>query len=129
VSHWIDQGIPRVKVKTSRHPDQDVERLGAVRAAIGDAPLLMTDANGALTRKQALHWAHRFRNEWAVGWMEEPVPSADVEGLRLLRDHGPPGLDIAAGEYGFVARDFRTLLEAGAVDCLQADVTRCGGIS
>lgn len=50
-----------------------------------------------------------------------------MNGLRLLRDHGPPGLDIAAGEYGFLLPDFTTL--AGPVDCLHADVTRCGGIT
>ena len=126
---WVEQGIPRVKLKTSRHPDQDPDRLSAIRAAVGDEPLLMTDANGALTRKEALYWAQRFRDDWNVAWFEEPVSSADFEGLHLLRDHGPAGLDIAAGEYAFVARDFLNLLEAGAVDCLQADVTRCGGIT
>jgi L-alanine-DL-glutamate epimerase-like enolase superfamily enzyme len=57
------------------------------------------------------------------------VSSADLEGLRLVRDRGPGGLDIAAGEYAFVSRDFLNLLAAAAVDCLQADVTRCGGIT
>ena len=60
-----------------------------------------------------------------MSWFEEPVSSDDVEGLRLLRDQGPPGLDIAAGEYGDIPVYFRHM--AGAVDCLQADVTRCGG--
>jgi L-alanine-DL-glutamate epimerase-like enolase superfamily enzyme len=129
LSGWIEQGIPRVKIKTSRHPDQDPERLSRCRAEIGDAPALMTDANGALTRKEALYWARRFRGDWAVAWFEEPVSSDDREGLRLLRDRGPAGMDIAAGEYGFVLRDFADLLQAGAVDCLQADVTRCGGIT
>lgn len=129
VAGWVEEGIPRVKIKTSRYPGQDPERLAACREAIGPGPVLMTDANGGLARKEALYWAHRFREEWAVAWLEEPVSSDDREGLRLLRDQGPPGLDIAAGEYGFVLRDFVDLLAAGAVDCLQADVTRCGGIT
>lgn len=129
VARWAEQGIPRIKIKTSRYPDQDPQRLAACRSAIGDEPVLMVDANGALTRKEALYWAGRFRNEWNVAWFEEPVSSDDREGLRLLRDQGPPGLDIAAGEYGFILRDFVDLLQAGAVDCLQADVTRCGGIT
>ena len=129
VSGWVDQGITHVKIKTSRNPEQDPERLAVCRSAIGDAPMLMTDANGALARKDALRWAHRFADEWNVAWLEEPVSSDDREGLRLVRDHGPPGLEVAAGEYGFVLRDFVDLLEAGAVDCLQADVTRCGGIT
>jgi L-alanine-DL-glutamate epimerase-like enolase superfamily enzyme len=126
---WVERGIPRVKIKTSRHPDEDPKRLAAVRDAIGEEPVIFVDANGALTRKEALHWAWRFRDEWQVAWFEEPVSSMDREGLRLLRDHGPPGLDITAGEYGWVLRDFVDLLQAGAVDCLQADVTRCGGIT
>lgn len=129
VSGWAEHGIPRVKIKTSRHPEQDGARLLKCREAIGDQPGLLTDANGALTRKAALYWVTRFREEWGVEWMEEPVSSDDREGLRLLRDQGPPGLEIAAGEYGYVLRDFADLLRAGAVDCLQADVTRCGGIT
>ncbi|HEX6471773.1 MAG TPA: enolase C-terminal domain-like protein [Streptosporangiaceae bacterium] len=126
---WVEQGIPRVKLKTSRDPSSDPERLSAVRKAIGPEPALYADANGALSRKQALYWARRFAGEWDVGWFEEPVSSDDLTGLRLLRDAGPDGMDIAAGEYGFVLRDFRGLLAAEAVDCLQADVTRCGGIT
>lgn len=127
VSSWVGEGIPRVKIKTSRDPQADPERLSAVRKEIGEGPQLFTDANGALTRKSALYWALRFAAEWGVGWLEEPVSSQDVDGLRLLRDRGPAGLDIAAGEYGYMLPDFAAL--AGAVDCLQADVTRCGGIT
>ena len=62
-------------------------------------------------------------------WFEEPVSSDDLEGLRLIRDLGPAGMEIAAGEYGYDLFYFRRMLEAGAVDVLQADVTRCGGIT
>jgi L-alanine-DL-glutamate epimerase-like enolase superfamily enzyme len=124
---WVEQGIPRVKMKVSREPERDPERLDAARQAIGDATELYVDSNGALTRKQALRWAERFAREWGVTWYEEPVSSADFEGLRLLRDRA--GLDIAAGEYAYVPADFRNLVANGCVDCLQADVTRCGGIT
>jgi L-alanine-DL-glutamate epimerase-like enolase superfamily enzyme len=126
---WVADGIPRVKMKLGRDPSSDPARLDAARSAIGDEAELFVDANGAFTGKQALGWANRYRREWGVSWFEEPVSSADFAGLRLLRDEGPRGLDIAAGEYGYVLADFRNLLEAGAVDCLQADVTRCGGIT
>jgi L-alanine-DL-glutamate epimerase-like enolase superfamily enzyme len=129
LSGWVEQGIERVKLKTSRHPEEDPKRLQAVREAIGEGPAILTDANGALTRKDALYWAERFRADWGVVWFEEPVPSADFEGLRLLRERGPGGLDVAAGEYAFVAADVRNLLAGGCVDCLQLDVTRCGGIT
>jgi L-alanine-DL-glutamate epimerase-like enolase superfamily enzyme len=126
---WVEQGIPRVKIKTSRHPDEDPARLDACRKAIGADTELMTDANGAMGRKQALYWAHRFHGDFGVTWFEEPVSSDDRVGLREVRDHGPPGLDIAAGEYGYLLGDFAELLQARSVDCLQADVTRCGGIT
>jgi len=126
---WVGQGIPRVKIKVSREPARDAERLDTARQAIGDETELYVDSNGGLERKQALAWAVRFRREWGVAWYEEPVSSADLEGLRLLRDRAPAGLEIAAGEYAYVPADFRNLVAGGCVDCLQADVTRCGGIT
>ncbi|MGW2486428.1 enolase C-terminal domain-like protein [Streptomyces sp. NPDC001606] len=129
LSGWVEQGIPRVKIKTSRRPDRDPERLAAARTAIGDGPELFTDANGALGRKEALYWARRFHEEWDVRWLEEPVSSADLTGLRMLREHGPGRLEIAAGEYAYTTRDFTNLVQGPAVDCLQADVTRCGGVT
>jgi L-alanine-DL-glutamate epimerase-like enolase superfamily enzyme len=122
---WVAGGIPRVKMKVGRNPDEDPVRLDAVRVAIGDAPALFVDANGAYDRDDAVEWANRYAQEWAVSWFEEPVSSADFAGLRLVREQAP--LDVAAGEYGFVPADFRNLLEAQAVDCLQIDATRCGG--
>jgi L-alanine-DL-glutamate epimerase-like enolase superfamily enzyme len=57
------------------------------------------------------------------------VSSDDLEGLKLLRDRGPAGMNIAAGEYGYDLPYFRRMLEAGAVDVLQADASRCGGVT
>jgi L-alanine-DL-glutamate epimerase-like enolase superfamily enzyme len=86
------------------------------------------DANGAYTRKQALAFAEAFA-QYDVRWFEEPVPSDDLEGLRLIRDCAPSGMNIAAGEYGYDSTYFRRMLEAGAVDVLQADATRCAGVT
>ncbi|HEY1370551.1 MAG TPA: enolase C-terminal domain-like protein [Gaiellaceae bacterium] len=122
---WVGDGIPRVKTKLGRDPEADPMRLDAIRDAIGADAELYVDANGAFSRKQALAWAERYAAEWRVTWFEEPVSSEDVEGLRLLRDEGPAGLAVAAGEYGDTLPSFRRL--APVVDCLQADVTRCGG--
>ncbi|SEG84882.1 L-alanine-DL-glutamate epimerase [Thermomonospora echinospora] len=128
LSGWAEQGIGRVKMKIGRDPAADRARVTAARSAIGDDIELMVDANGGYRRKQALAWARWFGG-MGVTWLEEPVSSDDLAGLRLLRDTGPPGMDIAAGEYGDALPYFRRMLEAGAVDCLQADVTRCGGIT
>ena len=124
---WAEAGIPRVKMKVGRDYERDPARLDAAREAIGDDVELFVDANGAFARKEALAWAGRYASSWNVTWFEEPVSSADFEGLRLLRDEGPPGLEIAAGEYAYVPADFRNIVSC--VDCLQADVTRCGGIT
>ena len=128
VAAWADAGIDQVKIKVGRTPRDDVARVDAARRAIGFDIDLFVDANGAYAPKQALAMAEQFAR-YGVGWFEEPVPSDDLEGLRLLRDRGPAGMEFAAGEYGYDARYFRRLLQAGAVDVLQADVTRCLGIS
>lgn len=125
---WVEEGIPRVKMKIGREPERDLERVGAAREAIGEQAQLFVDANGAYSRKQALEFAWAF-SDLDVSWFEEPVSSDDLEGLRLIRDDGPPGMDIAAGEYGYDETYFRRMLDAGAVDVLQADATRCAGIT
>jgi L-alanine-DL-glutamate epimerase-like enolase superfamily enzyme len=122
---WVADGIPCVKMKLGRKPAEDPARLDAVRAAIGDEAELFVDANGAFDRDEAVEWAKRYAQQWGVTWFEEPVSSADFAGLRLVREQA--ALDVAAGEYAFVPADFRNLLEAQAVDCLQIDVTRGGG--
>ncbi|MFL5919293.1 MAG: enolase C-terminal domain-like protein [Gaiellaceae bacterium] len=122
---WVAQGIPRVKMKLGRSPEDDPARLDAARGAIGDATELYVDANGSFDRDDGLDWARRYAREWGVTWFEEPVSSADFAGLRYIKENAP--LDVAAGEYAYVPADFRNLLDARAIDCLQVDVTRCGG--
>src|SRR5205085_5374673 len=79
-------------------------------------------------RKQALALADGFA-DLGVSWFEEPVSSDDLEGWRLLRDRSRAPMDIAAGEYGYDLVYFRRMLDAGAVDVLQVDATRCAGIT
>jgi L-alanine-DL-glutamate epimerase-like enolase superfamily enzyme len=123
---WAQAGIPRVKLKVGRDPDRDEHRVDVARDAVGGDVELMVDANGAYDRKQALLWAERFVAR-GVTWLEEPVSSDDVQGMALVRARAPAGLDIAAGEY--IWREADALPLAGAVDVLQVDVTRCGGIT
>jgi L-alanine-DL-glutamate epimerase-like enolase superfamily enzyme len=124
---WAEQGIPRVKMKVGREPERDRERVRAAREAIGDDVELFVDANGALSRERALEWCRIYGDEFGVKWFEEPVSSDDLEGLRYMRENSPPGIEIAAGEYGDLLPYFERM--APCVDCLQADVTRCGGIT
>ncbi len=128
LGQWAEQGFRAVKMKVGTRPEEDLARVVAARRAIGESVALYVDANGAYSRKQALAFAHRFAGV-DVAWFEEPVSSDDLEGLRLIRDAAPPGVDVAAGEYGYDLVYFRRMLEAGAVDVLQADATRCAGAS
>ena len=131
LSGWVDQGIPRVKMKigTDRGASwqQDIKRVSAVREAIGADAELYVDANGAYDRTQARRLGLLFAQEFAVTWFEEPVSSDDLQGLAQLREALP--LDVTAGEYGYDLVYFEDMLKAGAVDVLQADVGRCAGIT
>jgi len=125
---WVESGIRSVKMKVGREPELDPARVAAARDEIGPNADLMVDANGAYSLPQALGLAERFAEE-RVSWLEEPLSSDDLEGLAELRGRMPAGMALAAGEYIWSALDAQRLLEAGAVDVLQADVTRCGGIT
>jgi L-alanine-DL-glutamate epimerase-like enolase superfamily enzyme len=128
LSGWAEQGIGRVKMKVGSDPGADPDRVRAAREAVGPDVELMVDGNGAWTPDQALVMAERFAED-DVRWFEEPVSSDDVEGLRRVRDRAPAGMAVAAGEYVTDAYGFRRLLAAQAVDVLQGDATRCGGIT
>ena len=123
---WAEMGIPRVKIKVGREPERDPHRLRVARDAIGADTALFVDANGAFTPHEALGWARRYL-DFGVTYFEEPVTSEDRAGLRRVRDEAPGGLAIAAGEYGWTLPELAET--AACVDILQADVTRCGGIT
>ena len=125
---WADEGLMCVKMKIGTHPEQDVTRVCAVQKALRGKAQLYIDANGAYDRQQALHKSEQF-GELGVTWFEEPVTSDDRIGLHLLVERSPAVMKIAAGEYNYTLDDARLLIEAQAVDVLQTDVTRCGGIS
>jgi len=125
---WATQGIGAVKMKIGRDPQRDRKRVEVARTAIGPETRLYVDANGAYSPRHALGQIAMLA-EHDVRWFEEPVTSDDREGLRFVREHATPMMDIAAGEYGYTPFYFREMLEEGAVDVLQADITRCGGVT
>jgi L-alanine-DL-glutamate epimerase-like enolase superfamily enzyme len=126
---WVRAGMRSVKIKVGRDPEADPARVEIVREEIGPDVELMVDANGAYgSVAEALEHAARFR-ELGVVWLEEPLPNDDLAGLREVHRGRPPGIEIAGGEYNWSLFDAERLLSAGAVDVLQSDVTRCGGVT
>jgi len=128
VSNWAEEGFSCVKMKVGRDPHRDPHRIKEVQKALGGRAKLYVDANGAFHPKTALEKSREYADLGAV-WFEEPVSSDDRSGLNFVREHCPPRICVAAGEYAYVPDDFRLLIQAEAVDVLQADGTRCGGIS
>ncbi|MEZ7005283.1 enolase C-terminal domain-like protein [Streptomyces sp. AD55] len=127
---WSARGVDRVKIKVGeswgRREARDLHRARLARRTVGDAAELYVDANGGYTRKQAVRVAAALA-DLGIGWLEEPVSSDDLTGLRVVRD--AVAADVAAGEYGYDLPYLTRMAASGAVDCLQADVTRCGGVT
>src|SRR3954454_17297296 len=127
LTRWLEEGldIGRAKIKIGEswgtREQRDLSRVALARRVLGDRELY-GDANGASSAAQAIRLAAEFPD---VRWFEEPVSSDDLDGLRRVRDAVAP--DVTAGEYGYDLPCFARLIPV--VDCLQADVSRCGGIT
>ncbi|MFG2497726.1 enolase C-terminal domain-like protein [Streptomyces sp. NPDC048441] len=126
---WVHgQHIPRVKIRIGedwgRAASRDVQRVRAARDVIGTRAELYVDASGGYARKQAIR-VGQVLAEHGVGWFQEPVRAADLQGLALVRD--ALVCDVTAGAYGYELPYFARMIPA--VDCLQVDATRCGGLT
>jgi len=124
---WASQGFKSVKMKIGTGEDT-LQRVSAARKALPESCELYVDANGAYSRKQAFHRGEEFA-QLGITWFEEPVTSDDAIGLHLLVERFSPPLRVAAGEYIYTPDDAMKLLRNNAVDVLQTDATRCGGVS
>ncbi len=128
---WVEHDrIPRVKIKIGESwgtdERRDLHRIELARLIIGPETELYVDANGGYGAGQAVRVADQMA-DYGVSWFEEPVSSQDLAGLAAVRRQVRP--DVTAGEYSWSLADSARLIDAGAVDCLQLDVTRCGGIT
>lgn len=123
----VDRGWPGVKIKVGKpNAHEDVERLAAVRAAIGPSIHLMVDANQSMTYAEAKRRARLFE-QFDLFWFEEPLPAEDITGHALLA--ASTTLPIAVGESLYSPSHFREYLAAGACGIVQVDVARIGGIT
>jgi L-alanine-DL-glutamate epimerase-like enolase superfamily enzyme len=125
--HSIAQGWPGVKLKVGKpSPFEDLERLRAVREAVGPHVRIMVDANQSLTYPEAKRRARLFE-DIDLFWFEEPLPAEDIgEHARLAASTSVP---IAVGESLYAPSHFREYLASGGAGIVQPDVARIGGIT
>jgi L-alanine-DL-glutamate epimerase-like enolase superfamily enzyme len=127
VSRWVAAGHSRVKIKVGLPSlDEDLARVAAVRQVIGPGRLLMLDAN-QLWDLPAARRAARALSRFDIFWLEEPLPAEDTQAYARLR--AAIDIPVAAGESLYTEAQFRDVLLAGAVDYLQPNVCRVGGIT
>lgn len=126
IAEWTRMGATAMKIKIGQDRGGAVDRdLHRVRTLVDTAPAgteCMVDANGAYTPGQALRVGRQL-DDLGVVWFEEPVTSDDPHTLGELAD--ALDCDVTAGEYAWTVTDAQRLVPQ--VDCLQLDVTRCGG--
>ena len=123
---FVKSGFTAVKMKVGFDPEDDVRRVKVIRKEIGGNIDLIIDANMGYLPGTAIKVARELENQ-EILWFEEPVSADNVEGLREVKTNS--GIPIAAGENEYTEFGFREIIEKGAVDIVQADVTRCGGVS
>ena len=130
MTSYVEQGIPRVKMKVGKNFGQsereDIERLAAVRKEVGDDVAIYVDANNGYFPKQAIYMAKEFE-DFQVGWFEEPTLADDPRGLAKISN--ATTIPIATGEHEYTKYGFRELMQAEGVDIVQPDVGRVGGVT
>jgi D-galactarolactone cycloisomerase len=123
---FANQGFHGVKIKVGFDLDQDIEIVRAVRQELGRDFIVMTDANQGYTLDVGVNAAEAFA-ESGVFWLEEPLFADDVGGHALLRQ--ATAVPIAVGENLHMCSAFENFVARHAVDFLQPDVARAGGIT
>jgi L-alanine-DL-glutamate epimerase-like enolase superfamily enzyme len=127
VTSYVKRGFKAVKMKVgSRDKTRDIERVKAVREAIGNNVLLMVDANQAWAPHEAIEFSQKIR-DFGIFWLEEPISKDDHDGYARVASR--IDLPIASGEREYSMHAFRELLQRGAISIVQPDALRFGGIS
>lgn len=124
---FLSRGYRGVKMKVGRdNPEEDVERVGSVRRLIGPGVRLMLDANQKWTAGEAIRRTAHLR-QFDPFWLEEPILADDRVGHVHVRQ--ATGVPVAIGETLYTRYEFADYMRAGAVDIVQADITRVGGFT
>jgi L-alanine-DL-glutamate epimerase-like enolase superfamily enzyme len=123
---WVNEGHNQIKVKIGMGVERDIENLRAIRSEIGKDIEIMVDANSAYNLSKVLRLG-RLLEPIDISWLEEPVPPYDLGGYRQIKKK--LDIPICAGESHITRYDFKELIVNEAIDILQPDVSRAGGIT
>ena len=127
---YIESGINRVKMKVGKDHGkserEDINRVEAVRKAVGDDITIFLDANNGYYKKQAIYMAKEFE-QFQVGWLEEPLIPDDIDGMANVSQS--THIPIASGEHEYTKFGFRDLVQRGGADIIQPDIARVGGVT
>jgi L-fuconate dehydratase len=124
-----DEGWRSFKTKVGISVEADIHRCRLMRDVLGDDVQLMVDANQVWDVPQAIEWMRQL-DGWSLRWIEEPTSPDDVLGHAAIRSAlRPLGIGVATGEHVANRVVFKQLLQANAIDYLQADACRVGGLN
>jgi L-fuconate dehydratase len=123
----VDEGFGQIKLKVGADVADDRRRLARVRAAVGREIRIALDANQTWGVDEAIAWLQPLR-EFDPYWIEEPTAPDDVLGHAAIRRAVAP-IRVATGEHGHNRILFKQLLQAQAVDVVQIDACRVGGVN
>ncbi|MDR6550838.1 mandelate racemase/muconate lactonizing enzyme family protein [Paenibacillus qinlingensis] len=123
---FTDLGFTAVKVKAGRTIENDAAYIGAIREALGPDIRILIDFNCSFTVQQTIEFAREVE-QYNIFWFEEPLPPDHVDELAQIRK--AINIPVSTGENDFSVQSFRLLAEKGAVDIINPNITRCGGIT
>lgn len=123
---YKELGFEGIKMKIALKRRDELERVTAVREAIGDDVELMVDANHGYSLYDA-HWFAKEFEKIGISWFEEPISPHDLKGYADLRTK--TSIPLAGGENSFTRYAFRDIIDSRAMDIIQPDLCCCGGIT
>jgi L-alanine-DL-glutamate epimerase-like enolase superfamily enzyme len=123
---FVEQGFKALKLRLGDNRRLDVQRVAAVRKALGDEIIILTDANSAYSLEDARYVIPALV-ELGVGWLEEPFPAHDIKSYQMARSYGT--IPFALGENNYTRFEFTRLIEEGLFQVLQPDVAKAGGVT
>lgn len=124
----VERGYDTLKVKVGIDPSLDVERLSAIRAAVGDKPRIRIDANQAWSPKQAVKLLNQMQERGLdIELVEQPVKAHDLEGLKYVTDRSY--VPVLADESVFSVEDALKIVQLQAADLINIKLMKCGGLT